>query len=72
MPVPSDIEEKIVYENQKYWQNRFLFGAEYHQFVYDISLYWNTSTIIPKHFMTKNNDFGRLGLPIPPEYVHNP
>jgi hypothetical protein len=53
----SDIEQKILYENQKYWQNRFLFGNEYHEFVYDLSLNWNTSCLIPKEFLTKNNDF---------------
>lgn len=64
----SEIEEKIAYENQKYWQNRFLFGNEYHEFVYDISLNWNTSNIIPKNNLTKNNDFHIVGYPMPKEY----
>lgn len=41
--ISNEIESKIAYENQKYWQNRFLFGNEYHEFVYDIGLNWNTS-----------------------------
>ena len=53
----EEIEEKIAYENQKYWQNRFLFGNEYNEFVWDISLNWNTSCIIPKNYLTKNDDF---------------
>ncbi|CDW78729.1 UNKNOWN [Stylonychia lemnae] len=64
----AEIEEKIAYENQKYWQNRFLFGNEYHEFVYDVALNWNTSQIIPKNFLTKNNDFHLVNLPMPKEY----
>ena len=30
--VPKEIEEKIMFENEKYWQNRFLFGSEYIEF----------------------------------------
>lgn len=62
----SDIESKIAYENYKYWQNRFLFGNEYHEFVYNISLYWNTSCIIPKNFLTKNDDFHLLPHEVKP------
>jgi hypothetical protein len=67
----SEIEQKIVYENQKYWQNRFLFGAEYHEFVKDIALYWNTSNIIAKYYLSKNNDFNLLGYTCPKEYEQN-
>ena len=63
-----EIEEKIAYENQKYWQNRFLFGQEYGEFVYDISLYWNTQTVIPRQYLTKNDDFHLTGFAKPPEY----
>ena len=66
--IPSEIEQKIVYENQKYWQNRFLFGNEYFEFVYDVSLNWNTSSLLPKTGLTKNNDFHLLKLPCPKEY----
>jgi len=61
----SDIEAKIAYENQKYWQNRFLFGVEYHEFIYDLALYWNTLCLIPKSFLTKNDDFHLLGVQKP-------
>ena len=67
--IASDIEQKIQYENQKYWQNRFLFGNEYHEFVYDVSLNWNTSCIIPKEFLSKNNDFALVKQQCPPEYL---
>lgn len=70
--VPSEIEEKIVYENQKYWQNRFLFGNEYMDFVYDLSLYWNTTTVIPRTYLTKNDDFDLMRTECPPEYKSNP
>lgn len=52
-----EIEEKIAYENQKYWQNRFLFSPEYSEFVYDVAQNWNTNCIIPKQYLTKNDDF---------------
>ena len=65
----SEIDLKIAYENQKYWQNRFLFGNEYHEFIYDLSLNWNTSCLIPKHFLTKNDDFHITGMPKPQEYL---
>ena len=75
-PIPSiainsEIEQKITYENQKYWQNRFLFGAEYHEFVQDVSLYWNTSNIIAKNYLSKNNDFKLHGYNCPKEYEQN-
>lgn len=68
LSILEEIEEKIAYENQKYWQNRFLFGSEYNEFVYDIAQTWNTSCIIPKYFLTKNDDFHIYGYPKPPEY----
>ena len=69
--IPSEIESKILYENQKYWQNRFLFGNEYHDFVYDISQNWNTNNIIPKNYLTKNDDFHLNGQICPPEYMND-
>jgi hypothetical protein len=65
LAILSEIEEKIAYENQKYWQNRFLFGNEYHEFVYDVGLNWNTSNIIPKNYLTKNNDFHIVPFSMP-------
>ena len=35
--IQGDIEHKIAHENQKYWQNRFLFANEYTEFVLNIS-----------------------------------
>ena len=68
LTILEEIEEKIAYENQKYWQNRFLFGQEYNEFVYDISVYWNTTNIIPKNYLTKNDDFHIYNQQKPPEY----
>lgn len=34
----------------------------------DVSLYWNTNNIIPKNYLTKNNDFHIVGQPMPKEY----
>lgn len=67
----QEIEEKISYENQKYWQNRFLFAGEYPEFVHDLSLNWNTSCLIPKQYLTKNNDTHIVGFPIPKEYEND-
>ena len=64
----SDIEMKIAYENQKYWQSRFLFGNEYHEFIYDLALNWNTQCQIPKTYLTKNDDFHLVGEVMPEEY----
>ena len=66
--IVQEIEEKIAYENIKYWQNRFLFGNEYQEFVYDLAMNWNTNFLIPKHVLSKNNDFHLAGLPMPKEY----
>jgi hypothetical protein len=67
--ISSEIEQKIIDENQKYWQNRFLFGNEYHEFVYDLSLNWNTSCLIPREYLTKNNDFHIVNQQCPQEYL---
>ena len=45
-----------------------MFGNEYHEFVYDVSLSWNTNCLIPKNYLTKNNDFHLVGFPMPKEY----
>lgn len=68
LTILEEIEQKIAYENQKYWQNRFLFGQEYAEFVYDISLNWNTAMVIPKNYLTKNDDFHLTLISKPPEY----
>jgi hypothetical protein len=44
-------------ENQKYWQNKFLFGQEYFDFVSEICHYWDTANIIPLISPNKNNDY---------------
>lgn len=50
------IQQKIRLENQKYWQNKFLFGKEYFEFVSDVTHYWDSANIVPKRVMNKNND----------------
>ena len=52
----SAIYQKIAAENHKYWQNRFLFGNEYHEFVGQITLHWNSSQIIPAITPCRNPD----------------
>lgn len=37
----------------------------------DISLYWNTSNIVAKNYLSKNNDFKLHGFPCPKEYEQN-
>jgi len=70
--IQKDIEEKILYENQKYWQNRFLFGSEYHEFVSELCLQWNTSDYIFRGYLSKNNDFQLLNQTMPQEYMSIP
>ncbi len=55
----------------KNWQKRILFGADYLKFVLDISLYWNTSNIIAKNYLSKNNDFKLNSHNCPKEYEKN-
>lgn len=50
------IQQMVALENQKYWQNKFLFGAEYFDFVADLTHTWDTVNIIPKTVLCKNND----------------
>jgi ubiquitin carboxyl-terminal hydrolase 9/24 len=50
------IQQKISLENQKYWQNKFLFGNEYFEFVSEICHYWDTANIIPLNVLNRNND----------------
>jgi hypothetical protein len=50
------IQQKIRLENQKYWQNKFLFGKEYFDFVNDVTHYWNTARIVPFTVLNKNDD----------------
>ena len=50
------IQQKISLENQNYWQNKFLFGTEYFDFVSEITHDWDTANIIPRNYLNKNND----------------
>jgi hypothetical protein len=50
------IQQKIRLENQKYWQNKFLFGKEYLHFVTEITHEWDTANIIPMKSLNRNND----------------
>ena len=68
-------------ENQKYWQNKYLFGTEFFDFMADISTYWNTKHIIPKISLNCNNDShivkypqrqGEDLLPNPPDEIADP
>ena len=50
------IQQNIRLENQKYWQNKFLFGKEYLQFVTEITHYWDTANITPIKSLNRNRD----------------
>jgi len=50
------INQKIMLENQKYWQNKFLFGSEYFDFIAEVTHYWDTANIIPSTVINRNND----------------
>lgn len=64
----DEIEEKIAYENTKYWQNRFLFGQEYPEFVKDLTQTWNSSCIIPREYLCYNDDQHITEMEIPLGY----
>lgn len=55
------IQKFVALENQKYWQNKFLFGAEYFEFVADLTHTWDTVNIIPMNVLCKNNDAAITG-----------
>lgn len=56
------IQQKILLENQKYWQNKFLFGAEYFDFLSELTHYWDTANIVPLTTINKNNDGHLVGF----------
>lgn len=56
------IQQKILLENQKYWQNKFLFGSEYFEFVSEVTHYWDTAHIVPLRCINKNNDSHIVGF----------
>jgi hypothetical protein len=51
-------------ENQKYWQNKYLFGTEYFDFVTELVNYWDTANIIPLRISNKNQDEHIVGYSI--------
>ena len=56
------IQQKILLENQKYWQNKFLFGNEYFDFVSEVTHYWDTTHITPLSVVNKNADAHIVGF----------
>lgn len=56
------IQQKILLENQEYWQNKYLFGSEYFEFVNEIAHYWNTASIVPLQCANKNRDGHLVGF----------
>ena len=52
----SPLVKKIAQSNQKYWQNRFMFSAEYTEFVCRLVSQWNTNMVIPARALDCNND----------------
>jgi hypothetical protein len=47
-------------DNHRYWQNRFLFGSEYTNFVQELSTHWNTTECIAALNSHRNNDWHLL------------
>jgi hypothetical protein len=56
------IQQKILLENQKYWQNKFLFGSEYFEFISEVTHYWDTAQMVPLTTINKNNDGHLVGF----------
>lgn len=50
------IYQKVMQENQKYWQNKFLFGAEYFEFISELTHFWDTVNPVPLRVLNRNND----------------
>lgn len=68
LDVTSPLYKKIAADNHKYWQNRFLFGAEYFEFAQQIMLYWNTNRVIPHEVSWRNNDYHLLDQAYKPQH----
>jgi len=56
----STIYQQIAAENHKYWQNRFLFGSEYTEFILNLTANWNTTFRVPEMSIPYNNDLHLL------------
>jgi hypothetical protein len=54
---------KIRLENQKYWQNKFLFGKEYADFVEEVAHFWDMGKMVPLTVLNRNDDSHITGFP---------
>lgn len=54
--------EKIAFENHRYWQNKYLFGKEYTQFVNEIAVNWNTLQRLPATIYSRNDDWNIMDM----------
>lgn len=50
------IQQKIMLENQKYWQNKFLFANEYFDFVNEVTHFWDMKRVVPLQVYNRNDD----------------
>jgi hypothetical protein len=54
------LNQRIQWDNHRYWHIRFLFREDYQNFVTKTLLYWNTENIIPAKVSWRNEDFHLL------------
>lgn len=57
------IQMRIRLENQKYWQNKFLFGKEYADFVEEVAHFWDMGKMVPLTVLNRNDDSHITGFP---------
>ena len=50
----SPLNQKIQWDNHRYWHIRYLFRDDYQSFVTSTLLYWNTARIIPAEVTWRN------------------
>ena len=53
----------LIRDNKKYWQNAYMFGREYFEFVMELVTTWNPSENAFSMYNTKNNDYHLCGCP---------
>jgi len=65
----NPLNQKIQWDNHRYWHIRYLFREDFHNcFVTKALLYWNTCNIIPQKVSWRNQDYHLLD----PKYINFP
>ena len=62
MQLDSDnpLNQRIQWDNHRYWHIRFLFREDYQTFVTNVLKFWHTENIIPAKVSWRNQDFHLL------------